>query len=50
MSETILLTYPDGAEREHPAGVLGRDLLAGLPSKVRKKAIAVMIDDELVDL
>ncbi len=50
MSETIELTYPDGAVREHPAGVLGRDLLAGLPSKVRKKAIAVMIDDALVDL
>ncbi len=50
MSESILLTYPDGAEREHPAGVLARDLLAGLPSKVRKKAIAVMVDDALVDL
>ena len=50
MSETIDLTYPDGAVREHPEGVLARDLLAGLPSKVRKKAIAVMIDETLVDL
>ncbi len=50
MSETIRLTYPDGTERDHPAGVLARDLLNGLPSKVRKKAIAVKVDDALVDL
>ena len=50
MESTIELRYPDGTTRSVSAGTQGKDLLDGLPSKVRKKAIAVQVDDTLLDL
>ena len=46
----IQLTFPDGATRPYAVGTTGRDIAANLPSKLRKKAIAVMVDDALLDL
>ncbi len=50
MSDTIQLTFPDGSVKEHPHGVLAADVIRGLPSKVRKKTVAVTLDGELTDL
>lgn len=50
MSEQIELAFPDGAVRQVPTGTLARELLHGLPSKVRKKAIAAALDDTVIDL
>ena len=50
MSDSIQLTFPDGAVKEHPAGTTGADVIRGLPSKVRKKTVAILLDGELTDL
>jgi len=50
MSDVVQLTFPDGAIRENPAGITGAEIAARLPSKVRKKAVALMLDDVLQDL
>ena len=50
MSDIVQLTYPDGVVREHPAGITGAEIAAKLPSKLRKKAAAVLLDDTLLDL
>ena len=50
MSDIVQLTYPDGAVREHPVGITGAEIAAKLPSKLRKKAVAVRLDDTLLDL
>ena len=50
MSDTIELTFPDGAARTFPVGATATDVVALLPSKIRKKTLAVAIDDEIFDL
>ncbi len=50
MSESIELTFPDGAVREVPSGTLPSELKEGLPSKVRKKVFAAALDDTVIDL
>ncbi len=50
MSEMIELTYPDGVVREVAHGITGKELAKGLPSKVRKKAFAVELDGEVLDM
>ncbi|MBU8921043.1 MAG: threonine--tRNA ligase [Bacteroidales bacterium] len=44
------ITYPDGTRGEFAEGTQVTELLSGLPNSVRKKAVAVMIDDTLMDL
>jgi len=50
MSESIELTFPDGASRSYPAGTTPKDVVALLPSKLRKKVVAVAVGDTIVDL
>ena len=50
MTDSIQLTYPDGAERTFDDGVTGAEIVKGLPSKVRKKSVALTLDGELLDL
>ncbi len=44
------ITYPDGTRGEYAEGTPVIELLSSLPNSVRKKAVAVMIDDTLMDL
>jgi threonyl-tRNA synthetase len=49
MSE-ITLTFPDGAERSYDAGITGAELAAAISKSLAKKAVALAVDGELVDL
>lgn len=46
----ITLTFPDGASRAYPAGLSGHDLAAKISKSLAKKAVAIIVDDELRDL
>ena len=54
MSSTVLpsvvLTLPDGATREVPAGTLARDVVASIGERLLKAAIAVSVNGEVLDL
>ena len=54
MSSTVLpsvvLTLPDGALREVPAGTLARDVVASIGERLLKAAIAVSVNGEVLDL
>ena len=47
---SIIVTLPDGATRDVPAGTLARDVVASIGERLLKAAIAVSIDGEVVDL
>jgi threonyl-tRNA synthetase len=44
------LEYPDGSVARHPVGVTGREVAQSIGPRLAKAAVAVKIDDELVDL
>lgn len=46
----IHVTLPDGAKRPLPAGATGADLAAGIAKSLAKKAIALKLNGEVVDL
>lgn len=46
----INITFPDGSSNAFEKGVAGFDVLKGLPQSVRKQAVAMKLDDCLVDL
>jgi len=46
----VTLTFPDGARREFPNGITGKELAAQLSKSLAKKAVAMVIDGDLVDL
>ncbi|MEM9206699.1 MAG: threonine--tRNA ligase [Pseudomonadota bacterium] len=46
----ISLTFPDGHAREFEAGTTGADVAASISISLAKKAVAVKLDGELVDL
>jgi threonyl-tRNA synthetase len=46
----VTLTLPDGSRRSVPRGTRVRDLLADLPPRVAKSALAARVNDRLVDL
>lgn len=46
----VQLTFPDGAQRVFPAPVDGADIAAAISSSLRKKAVAISVDDEIRDL
>jgi len=50
MSEKILLSFPDGAERSYPAGATGADIAASLSKSLAKKAVAYSLNGVLCDL
>ncbi|MEO1280226.1 MAG: threonine--tRNA ligase [Pseudomonadota bacterium] len=49
MSE-ISLRFPDGAERQYPKGISGKELAEGISKSLAKKALAISLNDELQDL
>jgi threonyl-tRNA synthetase len=44
------LQFPDGALRDYPEGVTGREIAEGLSKSLAKKAALVRLDGELLDL
>jgi threonyl-tRNA synthetase len=50
MASAVSLTFPDGSQREYPAGSTGRDVAESISKSLAKKAVAVAIDGELCDL
>ncbi len=46
----VMLTFPDGAQREIQAGMTGKDLAASISKSLEKKAVAISLDGNLADL
>ena len=46
----ISLKFPDGSERPYPAGITGKALAESISKSLSKKAVALVLDGELVDL
>ncbi len=46
----IQLTFPDGNVRDYDTGITGAELAASISKSLAKKAVALSIDGELVDL
>src|SRR5512136_1777331 len=46
----VTVTLPDGSRRSVPQGTTVRELMADLPPRVAKSALAAMVDDRMVDL
>ncbi|RYG74877.1 threonine--tRNA ligase [Lentibacillus lipolyticus] len=48
--EQLTITFPDGAEKQFPAGTTGEDIAASISPGLKKQALAIKLDGELVDL
>ena len=46
----IIITFPDGAEKSFPQGTTGEEIAASISSGLKKQALAIKLDGELVDL
>jgi threonyl-tRNA synthetase len=46
----VQLTLPDGSVQDHPDGVTGADVAAGIGSRLAKAAVAIKVDGETRDL
>ncbi|MEK3908894.1 threonine--tRNA ligase [Oceanobacillus sp. FSL W7-1309] len=46
----IIITFPDGAEKSFPQGTTGEKIAASISSGLKKQALAIKLDGELVDL
>jgi threonyl-tRNA synthetase len=46
----VTVTLPDGSRRDVPVGTPVRTLMADLPSRVAKSALAAVVNDRVVDL
>ena len=46
----ITLTFPDGARREYPEGVTGREIAEGIARSLAKRTVAMALDGALADL
>ena len=47
---TISLTFPDGAQREFPAGITGVEIARGISPSLLKRTVAMALDGTVVDL
>lgn len=47
---TISLTFPDGAQREFPSGITGKELAGGISPSLLKRTVAMALDGTVVDL
>jgi threonyl-tRNA synthetase len=46
----VALTFPDGARREFPYGITGKDVAESIAKSLAKKAVAVALDGQVRDL
>jgi len=49
-AQKISLEFPDGSRREYPAGVTGREVAESIGKRLAADALAVKLDDEILDL
>ena len=49
-SPKIVVTFPDGARREYPAGTSGLDIAKGISPSLAKRTVAMALDGMLADL
>ena len=50
MTQEIKIIFPDGAEKAFPVGTTGEEIAASISPGLRKQALAIKLDGELVDL
>jgi hypothetical protein len=50
MMMTITVTFPDGAQRQFPKDITGKDIAGGISPSLLKRTVAMAIDGELRDL
>jgi threonyl-tRNA synthetase len=50
MASAVSLMFPDGSKREFPDGATGRDVAESISKSLAKKAVAIALDGELIDL
>ncbi|WP_010651117.1 threonine--tRNA ligase [Oceanobacillus massiliensis] len=50
MAEEIKIVFPDGAEKGFAAGTTGEEIAASISPGLKKQALAIKLDGELVDL
>src|SRR5437763_13916984 len=46
----VALTFPDGARREYPNGIIGLDIAKGISPSLAKRTVAMALDGRLADL
>jgi len=46
----ITITFPDGANKEFPMGTTGEEIAESISSGLKKQALAIKLDGELIDL
>jgi threonyl-tRNA synthetase len=46
----VTLTFPDGAHREFPRGISGKEVAAAISKSLAKKSVAMTLDGALMDL
>src|SRR5450756_2504356 len=46
----VALTFPDGAIREFPKNITGRDIAKGISPSLAKRTVAMALDGAVVDL
>src|SRR5690625_2812732 len=46
----ISITFPDGANKDFPQGITGEEIAGSISSGLKKQALAIKLDGELVDL
>ncbi|MCA0399741.1 MAG: threonine--tRNA ligase [Proteobacteria bacterium] len=47
---TITVTFPDGAQRQFPQNITGKDIAGGISPSLLKRTVAMALDGELRDL
>jgi threonyl-tRNA synthetase len=45
-----ILTFPDGAARDYPAGITGLDIAKGISPSLAKRTVAMALDSKIQDL
>jgi threonyl-tRNA synthetase len=50
MSREITLTFPDGSQKTYPSGITGQEIAKEISPKLAKNALAVKINDRVVEL
>ncbi|MCB1386915.1 MAG: threonine--tRNA ligase [Nitratireductor sp.] len=50
MAANVTLTFPDGNQREYPAGITGGEVAESIAKSLAKKSVAYALDGELRDL
>ncbi|MFC3040076.1 threonine--tRNA ligase [Virgibacillus xinjiangensis] len=46
----ISIIFPDGAEKQFPSGITGEEIAGDISSGLKKQALAIKLDGELLDL